>query len=247
MNSKRPYVLSIAGYDPTGGAGVLADVKTSERLHCYGMTVLTANTVQTDESVKSVKWFTTVEIVEQIEALKKFEFKAVKIGIVQNQEMLLAILSKIHAIWSDLFVVWDPVLKASDGSSFFDSGDVGIYKEILDKVDLITPNTNEIETLSKMNKKGIEGLKQHVDVLLTGGHRVDQAGVDEYFSSEKKLKYNPQRGGTYFNKHGSGCVFSTALACYKALGYSTHKSILKGKRYIERILKSNPSLLAYHY
>ena len=84
MKPARPHVLTIGGFDPTGGAGVLADIKTAERLRCYGMSVLTANTVQREDKVLSVNWLSHAYIKEQCDTLKQVDFKAIKIGIVQN-------------------------------------------------------------------------------------------------------------------------------------------------------------------
>ncbi len=257
LKPARPYVLTIGGFDPTGGAGVLADIKTTERLRCYGMSVLTANTVQREDKVLNVNWLSNEYIVEQCEALAHVDFKAIKIGIVQSVEMLEIIVETAGKLWPNALLIWDPVLKASDSTTFFNFDSKTDYDSILSKVSVITPNSNELSVLSKIenSKKSLEILRTKTNVYLTGGHPVpiafgsrqdDKIGVDYFADSSGIKKLNP-KPGTYSEKHGSGCILSTALACHLALGYPMHQSLLKSKRYIERALKSNKSLLAYHY
>ncbi len=248
MKPTRPYLLTIGGFDPTGGAGVLADIKTTERLRCYGMSVLTANTVQRENKVLSVKWLSNAFINEQCEALKHIEFKAIKIGIVQSVEMLSNILEIAAKYWPKASVIWDPVVKASDNTTFFDFDSNFDFTSILSKVDMITPNSNELSYLSKKENtdERLSELSKSTQIYLTGGHNEEQIGVD-YFANEKGIKKLNPKAGTYSEKHGSGCVLSTALACHLALDYPMHLALLKSKRYIEKVLGSNKTLLAYHY
>ena len=244
----RPHVLTIGGFDPTGGAGVLADIKTAERLRCYGMSVLTANTVQREDKVLSVNWLSNAFIKEQCDALKKVDFKAIKIGIVQNVEMLSAILEMTAEYWPKATTIWDPVVKASDDTTFFDFDSNVDFKNILLKVDIITPNSHEFSYLSnnENTEQGLLELSKLTQVYLTGGHNEERIGVDYFVDKKGTKKLNP-KAGTYSEKHGSGCVLSTALACNIALDFPMHLVLLKSKRYIEKVLGSNKTLLAYHY
>jgi hydroxymethylpyrimidine/phosphomethylpyrimidine kinase len=248
MKPARPYVLTIGGFDPTGGAGVLADIKTAERLRCYGMSVLTANTVQREDKVLSVNWLSNAFIKEQCDALKQVDFKAIKIGIVQNVEMLSAILEMTAEYWPKATLIWDPVVKASDNTTFFDFESNFDFTSILSKVDIITPNSNELSYLSKKEniEERLSELSKSTQVYLTGGHNEERIGVD-YFADKKGTKKLNPKVGTYSEKHGSGCVLSTALACNIALDFPMHLVLLKSKRYIEKVLGSNKTLLAYHY
>jgi hydroxymethylpyrimidine/phosphomethylpyrimidine kinase len=248
MKPARPYVLTIGGFDPTGGAGVLADIKTAERLRCYGMSVLTANTVQREDKVLSVNWLSNAFIKEQCDALKQVDFKAIKIGIVQNVEMLSAILKMTAEYWPKATLIWDPVVKASDNTTFFDFESNFDFTSILSKVDIITPNSNELSYLSKKEniEERLSELSKSTQVYLTGGHNEERIGVD-YFADKKGTKKLNPKVGTYSEKHGSGCVLSTALACNIALDFPMHLVLLKSKRYIEKVLGSNKTLLAYHY
>ncbi len=252
LRPARPYVLTIGGFDPTGGAGVLADIKTTERLRCYGMSVLTANTVQRENKVLSVDWLTFDYLRAQINSIAHCRFKTIKIGIVEHPAMLELILEGVKRSWPKAQVIWDPVISGSDNTVFFDYEAHSDISHIISRVDIITPNSKELSLLS--NKKSINEqlshLSKYTKVYLTGGHpgssQEDQLGVDYFADENGIIKLNP-KPGTYSEKHGSGCIFSTALACHLALEYPLHQALLKSKRYIERALKSNKSLLAYHY
>lgn len=244
----RTYVLSVGGFDPTAGAGVLADIKTAERLGCYGMSVLTANTVQEAEKVHQVNWLSLEYIESQLSALEKYPFKAIKIGIVENIAMLQFIVEQVKKKWPEATVIWDPVLKASDNTNFFKLASDSGLNNILPLIDIITPNKLEFRILSGLISKenSLEKLSTITSIYLTGGHNDSGIGVDFFADKGTVKRYNP-KPGAFSEKHGSGCILSMALACHLAKGYSIHVSILKSKRYIERALKSNKSLLAYHY
>jgi len=248
MKPSRPFVLTIGGFDPTGGAGVLADIKTAERLRCYGMAVLTANTAQREDKVIEVNWLSHKFIQAQCEALKHIEFKAIKIGIVHNVEMLTHVIEITTKYWPKATVIWDPVLKASDNTSFFDFDSKTDYNNILPKISIITPNSIELSWLSNLVnlEDSLDLLRTKTNIYLTGGHNKDKIGVD-YFADESGVKKLNPKAGTYTPKHGSGCILSAALASNIALDFPMHLVLLKSKRYIEKVLGSNKTLLAYHY
>src|ERR1700757_2780075 len=119
MNPARKYVLSIAGFDPSGGAGILADIKTFEGNKVYGLGVISANTFQNDKEFKKVDWIPVEKIIEQIDILKtRFEFEYVKIGLIENLEVLNVIISHLTSHIPHLNIIWDPILKASAGYEF---------------------------------------------------------------------------------------------------------------------------------
>ena len=122
------------------------------------------------------------------------------------------------------------------------------FTSILSKVDIITPNSNELSYLYKKEniEERLSELSKSTQVYLTGGHNEERIGVD-YFADKKGTKKLNPKVGTYSEKHGSGCVLSTALACNIALDFPMHLALLKSKRYIEKVLGSNKTLLAYHY
>ncbi len=248
MKYDRPIVLSIAGFDPTGGAGVLADLKTIEQHKCLGMGVQTANTIQTEAEFSSVEWFTEEKIVQQLNTiLDNYTISAVKIGIVQDLSSLQVILNDIKQGF-DGPIVWDPVLAASTGFVLHDSWDFTTLSEVLKQVTLVTPNVNEVRLLAGLSDeiKAAFSLANHTNVLLKGGHSSVRQGIDfliengipSEISSEELVECTP--------KHGSGCILSSSIASNLALGNSLKDSCLLAKRYIEQCLSSNPNLLSYH-
>ena len=250
MGERRPIVLSIAGLDPSGGAGLLADIKTFEEHKVYGLGICTAQTIQTENKFISLKWEGEMEILNAVEVmLSKYEVKAVKIGIIENIARLKTLVGFIHERNPDIKIVWDTVIKSSSGFYFW-KGDMNgeTLKDILMKVFLITPNYNEAAMLapSATPKEAAKALLSYCNVLLKGGHNADEVGVDYLYTKDavEILKPNITTDGA---KHGSGCVMSSAITANLALGYDLHTSCINAKQYIERFLTSNNSLLGYHH
>ncbi len=250
MKYKRPIVLSIAGFDPTGGAGVLADVKTCEQLRCLGMAVLTANTNQTETEFLSVKWFDKQVIFAQLQPiLNTYEISAVKIGIVENLETLLELLSLVKGAFPAVRVVWDPVLSASAGFELHTSWNEETLDQVLGMIDLVTPNVHEVRKITGMEDE-IEGafqLAKSTHVLLKGGHSTSRPGVDLLFEGGIPREIlSTSDSSEYWAKHGSGCILSAGIACNLALGRNLEEACREAKEYIEKRLSSNEYLLAYH-
>jgi hydroxymethylpyrimidine/phosphomethylpyrimidine kinase len=245
---QRPNILTIAGYDPCGGAGVLADIKTAEFHQCIGMGVLTANTIQTEDTFVSVGWIEEIQIVKQLETLlTRYQFGAVKIGIVESFERLQTIINKVRNHQPTVFIVWDTVLSASSGFDFVNEINQDKLITLLKSIDLITPNANEVQKLTGNTNvyQGAKDLSHHTNIILKGGHRTDKMGVDTLFNNGIELDFLPSNTKVY-PKHGSGCMLSSAIASNIALGNSIEISCEKSKRFIEKQLLSNHSLLAYY-
>lgn len=244
MQTVRPFVMSIAGYDPSGGAGLLADIKTMEQLHVLGFGVCTAMTLQTESQCLNLEWQPLEEILQSIEVLlKKYQVQAVKIGIVKDAEMLTQIVKTVKSSHSKAKIVWDPVLKSTSEFTFFNMSTLSDLKKVFSQVDLITPNYNEYRIL-KENKLLEEN---SCSVLIKGGHREANIGMDLLMENGKEISLQPNETlSEYFPKHGSGCVLSSAITCWLAKGENMETSCRKGKHYIEQFLKSNPSLLGFH-
>ncbi len=252
MSKNITYTLTIAGFDPSGGAGVLADIKTFEHFKCIGMAVQTANTIQTENQFISVNWIDEELIINQLNALlKQYRFKVIKIGLIKNINQLNKMVDLCLKYNPKTKIIWDTILSASTGYNF-DITTVGL-NDVLKKIYLITPNWNEIKQLSNYSDslEGAKLLAQHTKVYLKGGHNNKQQGKDYLFEIDKgqiiQKSYNPKPTvKPITQKHGSGCVFSAALAANLAQGFPLHKSILKSKRYIEHYLSSNKTLLGNH-
>ena len=248
----RPITLTIAGFDPSAGAGILADVKTFEMNQCYGISIMTANTIQHDHDFMDCYWVDPKIIQSQLTLLlKRFDVKAVKIGIVQNWQILLDLLKTIRMILGEVMIVWDPVLKSSTAFDFHESEEEQdqLLDQVLDHVNLITPNLAEIENLYQNTDQigAISRLLNFTNVLLKGGHSDQNVGVDQLHEQGGRVQQLLPDRTNCSEKHGSGCVLSSAIAAQLALGSDLSEACKMAKQYIESVLCSNNSLLGYHF
>ena len=245
----QQYILSIAGFDPSSGAGLTSDIKTFQSFGLYGLSVCTTVTVQNDINFKASNWIDSKVIISQIETLfDRFEINFVKIGIVENWQTLSVIVNKLKQLNPAIKIVLDPVLKTSSGYDFHNDSNEKILDSVLEKIYLITPNFEEIQSLypEKSIDETIQLISKKTNLYLKGGHRTDKIGLDQLFFNKilqlniepSELKVSP--------KHGSGCVLSSALASNLALGFSLQDSSKLSKKYIEQFLSSNETLLGDH-
>lgn len=242
----KPYVLSIAGFDPSAGAGLLADIKTFEQLQTYGLGVCSALTIQNDTTFKATNWVSEAEIFAQIEVLKeRFNIQVVKIGLIENWYLL----EKIIHLFKGKPIVFDPILKASAGFDFHKEIAFGALTKSLSSLSLITPNREEIVKLlpNKSPEEAAITLSQYCPVLLKGGHHKTRIGEDELWESGKCIAVFEAKKVALRSKHGSGCVLSSAIAAYLAQGEGLVSACKKGKTYVEAVLNSNETLLGYHH
>lgn len=243
---ERKNILSIAGFDSTGGAGVIADVKTFEAHNCRGFAVITANTIQTEDAFYATDWVDKSIVKKQLGVLlKRYKFDAVKVGLIDSASFLNELILLIKKECPGSKIIWDPVLGASAGGSF--DLDLAHLDDTLKKVYMLTPNWNEIKALSGFSEAtdGAKVLSEKCYVLLKGGHDDLNVGQDHLFYENSVRKFLP-KNNRFFPKHGSGCVFSSAIAANIAKGYTINKAVLKSKRYVEFYLKSSTGLLGYH-
>jgi hydroxymethylpyrimidine/phosphomethylpyrimidine kinase len=249
MSENRPFVLSIAGYDPIGGAGVLADVKTFEQHQVTGFAITTANTIQTENMFYEILWIDLNFVIRSIETLiLTYNINVVKIGIVPDLPYLNRILKSIKLSSPATQIVWDPVLKSSTNFDFTEIDNDILLNEILSRIDLITPNYDEIMILFPdfISEKTWINNDLSTAILLKGGHNEIDLGTDYLFEKGNILKLKPN-GNNLKTKHGSGCVLSSAIAANLALGYDIKTACLEAKLYIEKYLGSSSSLIGYHY
>jgi hydroxymethylpyrimidine/phosphomethylpyrimidine kinase len=245
----RPLCLSIAGFDPSGGAGILADIKTFEAHKVLGMAVVTGLTFQNESEFIGVNWVKTDDIIKQIEILsKKYHFQYIKIGIAENFETLEKITICCNKLFSGCKLIWDPVFATSSGFHFHTNTEkenlIRIYRNIF----LITPNFDEIKLLTGTDDEeyAAKEISKHCNVFLKGGHRKDKPGKDYLFTTEGKIfSFRPKKISEYA-KHGSGCVMSSAVAASLTNGETLQRSCLKAKDYVTKFLFSNKTLLGYH-
>ncbi|MEZ7498982.1 hydroxymethylpyrimidine/phosphomethylpyrimidine kinase [Flavobacterium sp. Arc3] len=250
MPENRPFVLSIAGFDPSGGAGVLADCKTFEQHQVYGLAVTTANTIQTENEFFEIQWTSLDFIITSLDKLfDTYKIKAVKIGITPSLPYLNSVVMHIKKLSPTTKIVWDTVLKSSTAFDFLVIENQEILKNILTQIDLITPNYTEIIQLSNeptTAEKIAKNLSEHCNVLLKGGHNPTEQGVDYLYIKDRFFRLERHHNKIY-EKHGSGCVLSASITANLAKDQSLLNACKNAKIYIENYLLSNNSKLGYHY
>ncbi|OIV42986.1 hydroxymethylpyrimidine/phosphomethylpyrimidine kinase [Flavobacterium johnsoniae] len=248
MSENRPFALTIAGLDPSGGAGILADVKTFEQHKIVGFAIATANTIQTEHKFYEIEWMDLSFVLRSIETLfQSYKIDAVKIGIVPSIQYLREIVSTIKRISPESKIVWDPVLKSTTKFEFMNIENHLELNKILSQIDLITPNYNEIEILFPgfvPKKLWLNAIP--TTILLKGGHNETAIGTDRLFLKNEILDLLPTQKKC-FEKHGSGCVLSSAIASNLALNQTIKEACKNAKIYIEKYLSSTSTLIGYHY
>lgn len=239
MSFSRPYVLTIAGHDPSGGAGLVADAKTFEQHKVYGFSVCTANTVQTENKFFATNWINPDLVIAQLEALlKEYRIEFFKIGIIESRDLLIRVLDCIEKYCEKPFVIWDPILSASAGGSFHQS--INKLENITRRMSLITPNRTEAKQLFG------DEIPRSATLLLKGGHGDGVDSNDVLYEGGLKQVISGKRFFE-FDKHGTGCILSAAILSNIALGLSLFDACLKGKEYLTKSLISNSTLLAFHH
>lgn len=249
MSANRPFVLTIAGLDPSGGAGILADIKTFEQHNVNGFAVITANTIQTEDTFYEIQWTDLSFVIRSIETLfLSYKISVVKIGIVPSAHYLNRILSTIKLLSPTTQIVWDPVLKSTTKFEFLSITDYSDLNKILSKIDLITPNYNEIEILYPgfISKKLWLQNEIPTNILLKGGHNETAVGTDHLFLKNEVFDLLPS-DKKCSEKHGSGCVLSSAIASNLALIQTLYEACKNAKTYIEKYLSSTSTLIGYHH
>jgi hydroxymethylpyrimidine/phosphomethylpyrimidine kinase len=248
VSSERKYVLSIAGFDPSGGAGVLADVKTFEQHKLFGLSINTANTLQTPSKFHSVQWTELKDVLNAIDVLlDEYPVKVIKTGIVPSFDFLFEVVKHIKNKNTDIKIIVDPVIKSSTGFDFQKDDVRKNLNDVLKNIFLIIPNLQEAIVLSGNTdaKIAAKELSRYCNVLLKGGHDSSAPGVDYLYTENTCYELKPNL--TELNeKHGSGCVLSAAISSNLALEFDLRTSCSKAKEYVEKFLGSNKTLLGYH-
>ncbi len=245
-NTTSKIVLSIAGFDPSGGAGVLADIKTFEANGVYGMGVVTALTFQNDKEFDGVKWIPINDIEQQISVLlRRFEVRYIKIGLIESYDVLQQIIAFLNKHIINPVIVFDPIIKASAGFQFH--SDASQFVSLLQYIYCITPNIPEAEWIlqsSDLNEQ-LEQLSEQVNIYLKGGHSDNETVTDLLYTSDHTYAFANERlpNGT---KHGSGCVLSASLTAQLALGHDLALAAENANAYAYRFLGSSSTLLGTH-
>lgn len=248
MEEDRPYLLTIAGFDPSGGAGILADIKAFEYNKVYGQAVCTAVTFQNERQFEGVHWLSVEEIKKQADILfKEHQFEWGKIGLIENLTVLLDVIRFVKEKNPGIKLIWDPIIKASAGFEFHGHIDRDVLMQICEEVYLITPNLLEIKVLvpDKKPEEGASELNKFCNILLKGGHAEGRKAIDILYEQGNTYRFEAEKIDSF--KHGTGCVLSAAILTNLAKGYELADACREGKEYVTDYLKSHESLLGYHY
>jgi hydroxymethylpyrimidine/phosphomethylpyrimidine kinase len=249
--TKQPVVLSIAGFDPSGGAGVLADIKTFQAFECYGLAVITSLSFQNTQQVFGVQNQNARITQQQLEPLfDDFEISAIKIGMLPTAEIVRAVAVIIRAHQVPVVVV-DPVLQSSSGFSLIDARALDTLKmELFPLASLVTPNIEEAQRIS-----GVV-IKDHIDteraaeailrmgagaVLITGGDADSSFSTDLLFDLQGTELFSTERVVSK-HTHGTGCTFASALACLLVGGRSLRESVPVAKEYVAKAIAAAPAV-----
>lgn len=247
MSLVLPSVLTIAGSDPSGGAGIQADLKTIAAFKLYGTSVITALTAQNTLGVSSVSQTSDSMLAAQLDAvLSDLLPGAVKIGMVGTKGAVEIIAEMLS--WHGSFpLVLDPVMISTSGYRLIDrEAAAALKKDLFPLASLITPNIPEAAALlgdknsSLDSKEAMERAvlmlseRLQTAVLLKGGHQSGQA--DDVLCSEGFITWFPGKRLDNPNTHGTGCTLSTAIACGLARGWGMEESIRHAKGYITKAI-----------
>ncbi len=242
-------VLTIAGSDSGGGAGIQADIKTISSLGVYACTAITAITAQNTLGVRSVEMVSSQMLTSQIEAvMEDIGADAVKIGMVGSGENIRVIARSLEPYVSKgLPVVLDPVLVATSGDSLAGEGvKSAMIEHLFPLCALLTPNLPEAEVLCG-ERKDIETMGRELQgmgarsVLIKGGHNPQQGRVhDVLFSEGEPLSFNAPFFDTP-NKHGTGCSLSAAIATFLAAGMELHDAVERAIFYVGEAIEAGAS------
>ncbi|MGH9430849.1 MAG: bifunctional hydroxymethylpyrimidine kinase/phosphomethylpyrimidine kinase [Terriglobia bacterium] len=244
-----PVILTIAGFDPSGGAGILADLKTFAAHNCYGVAAITALTIQNTQGVAQVYPIEAAKLRECIEnLLVDGRICVVKAGMLANAANA-TVVSEFLVGNPALPVVLDPVLRSTCGKDLIDAAGVKVVRaELLKRATLITPNSAEAAVLTGLRVETVEEMKMAARKLhemgtraaiVTGGHH--EKAVDVFFDGAHLEIFSGDRVKPE-NTHGTGCTFASAIAANLALGRPMKEAIVLAKVFVtEAIRKAFPT------
>lgn len=244
---KFKTVLSIAGFDGSGGAGIQADLKTFSAFGCYGMTVLTALPIQNTCGVKNCYAISATAVLEQLETIfEDIKPNAIKIGMLFNNEIIDVVIKFLNKHAKEIPIVLDPVMVAKSGHLLLlEDAILNLKTNLIPISTIITPNLFEAEKLlgiSLMTQGEMEMAARELlalgskAVILKGGHLQGKKSDDVYVDSFGRVQWFLGSRIDTKNSHGTGCTFSAALASCLAFGFDNIKACDLAKAYIQDAL-----------
>ena len=243
MAATPPVVLTIAGFDPSSGAGITADIKTIAAHECFGVSCITALTVQSTQGVRRVEGVDPRIIAETLQELTAdLTVEAVHIGMLGNGQVVEVVADFLTQTQLP-HVVLDPILKSSSGADLLDStGTRQLIERLLPLAEVITPNLDEAGVLTGMAVTNLDQMHEAAarlhslgaaNVVVTGGHLEKAIDLLSFTTArgtqQEVFKADRQRSSS---THGTGCAFATALACHLAHGRGLPEAVLLSKAYI---------------
>jgi hydroxymethylpyrimidine/phosphomethylpyrimidine kinase len=247
MAEKPPVVLTIAGFDPSSGAGVTADIKTIAAHGCYGVACITAMTVQSTAGVFRVEPVDSALVTETLQELASdIPVAAVHIGMLGSAGVVKAVADFLGQRSGKLRlanVVLDPILKSSSGAELLDAaGTKLLIEKLIPLADVMTPNVDEASVLTGLKVTDLDEMRAaaaklrqmgSVAVVITGGHLEKAIDLLSFTTKrgveEEVFKAERQRSNS---THGTGCAFATAMACHLALDRGLAEAALLAKTYV---------------
>ena len=243
----QPVVLSIAGFDPSSGAGVTADIKTAAAHKCYAITAVTAFTVQNTLGVRRIEPVLGEIMAETLfELAQDFDISAVRIGMLGSGEVAEAVAGFLETTKLPN-VVLDPIIRSSSGAELLDAKGFEVLRDRLIPIsELVTPNMAEAAALTAMEVGNLDDMAEAgrklvalgaKNVVVTGGHLSGGRAVD-------LLLWRPEPGGELLEEelsaehiesdstHGTGCAFATSVACHLARGFRLPDAVAGAKNFV---------------
>ena len=251
-----PIILSIAGSDCSGGAGIQADIKSISAIGGYAASVITAVTSQNTIGVQDVFPLPPSTVRQQIRSvLTDLNAQAIKIGMVANEnivEVIAACLEEFHP----QHVVYDPVMVSTSGRKLMTDEAIHAIRTLLfPKTTLITPNLDEISllagkkihTVNEMIETGLHFAKVwQTCILVKGGHLEGDEMIDVLCTAQGEYRCYQNEKIESHNLHGTGCTLSSAIATYLAMGQSVYEAVEHGKQYVSEAIKQGASIQIGH-
>jgi hydroxymethylpyrimidine/phosphomethylpyrimidine kinase len=238
-----PVVLTIAGFDPSSGAGITADVKTIAAHECYGISCITALTIQSTRGVRRVEGVAAKIIAETLKELASdIAVDAVHIGMLGNGQAV-EVVADFLTRTKPPHVVLDPILKSSSGADLLDAaGTRLLIDQLLPLAEVVTPNLEEAAALTGAPVTNLDQMREAAarlhtmgaaNVVVTGGHLEKAIDLLSFRTTgrveQEVFKADRQRSNS---THGTGCAFATALACHLAHGRGLPEAVLLSKAYV---------------
>lgn len=253
---RYPVVLTIAGSDSGGGAGIQADIKTFSALGVYGTSAITSITAQNTLGVRGIQAITPEILEGQIYAVfEDIKVDAVKIGMLHNKEVAQIVAAAIDK-FKPAKIVLDPVMISTSGSKLLEDDTIEIIaNELFRRVTLVTPNIDEAAFLSGIpiqNEEEMETAAYRLmemgcnALLMKGGHLGKEEMADILYMKDKApIRFTVPAIDT-FNSHGTGCTLSSAIAAYLALGKDLQEAVRMAKQYITTALSEGANVKTGH-